>query len=174
MAAKTGTKKNAEQNRHPVIEVKDFGPIAQGRVELRPLTVFAGPSNTGKSWLATLIYAMWQHGIGEKRSFNMAYEKIWDAERKKLLFPENPTTWLESIEKNVPIKFTDGEKQFLKSVIESRADMLEKEILRCLGLSSCVHLVREGATGKAAIHYYSTLGGPLGKHISKLTIGQEI
>jgi len=40
------------------LEVADFGPIAEATVELRPLTVFIGPSNTGKSWLAMLIYAL--------------------------------------------------------------------------------------------------------------------
>ena len=40
------------------IEVKDFGPIVEAKVDLRPLTVFVGPSNTGKSYLAILIYAL--------------------------------------------------------------------------------------------------------------------
>ena len=40
------------------LEVKDFGPIVEARIDLRPLTVFVGPSNTGKSWLAVLIYAL--------------------------------------------------------------------------------------------------------------------
>ena len=40
------------------MEVKNFGPIAQGSVDLRPLTVFVGKSNTGKTYLATLIYAL--------------------------------------------------------------------------------------------------------------------
>lgn len=40
------------------LQVKDFGPIAEGKVDLRPLTVFIGPSNTGKSYLATLIYVL--------------------------------------------------------------------------------------------------------------------
>ena len=42
------------------IEVTDFGPIAKAKLDLRPLTVFVGPSNTGKSYLATLIYALHQ------------------------------------------------------------------------------------------------------------------
>ena len=42
------------------IEVTDFGPIAKAKIDLRPLTVFVGPSNTGKSYLATLIYALHQ------------------------------------------------------------------------------------------------------------------
>lgn len=40
------------------LTVSDFGPIAEGRVELRPMTVFVGPSNTGKSYLAILTYAL--------------------------------------------------------------------------------------------------------------------
>ena len=34
------------------LEVADFGPIVEAKIDLRPLTVFIGPSNTGKSYLA--------------------------------------------------------------------------------------------------------------------------
>ena len=37
--------------------VKNFGPLAEGTVELRPLTVFVGGSNTGKSYMAAAIWA---------------------------------------------------------------------------------------------------------------------
>ena len=40
------------------LEVRDFGPIARASVEMRPLTVFIGPSNTGKSYLAMLLYVL--------------------------------------------------------------------------------------------------------------------
>ena len=40
------------------LNVKNFGPIAEAKIDLRPLTVFVGPSNTGKSYLAILIYAL--------------------------------------------------------------------------------------------------------------------
>lgn len=40
------------------LEVNDFGPIVHAKIDLRPLTVFVGPSNTGKSYLATLIYSL--------------------------------------------------------------------------------------------------------------------
>ncbi|MDE0209698.1 MAG: hypothetical protein OXJ64_07435, partial [Boseongicola sp.] len=45
-------------NRQPKLSVANFGPIAKASIELRPLTVFAGPSNTGKSYLAILIHAL--------------------------------------------------------------------------------------------------------------------
>ena len=43
------------------LEVKNFGPIAKAHVDLRPLTVFFGPSDAGKSYLAKLIYSL--HGV---------------------------------------------------------------------------------------------------------------
>ena len=52
-----------ETHQHPNVEivVKNFGPIAEANIDLRPLTVFVGPSNTGKTYFATLVYAL--HGI---------------------------------------------------------------------------------------------------------------
>ena len=40
------------------LSVTNLGPIARADIDLRPMTVFVGPSNTGKSYLAILIYAL--------------------------------------------------------------------------------------------------------------------
>ena len=40
------------------LEAKNFGPIVEAKVDLRLSTLFVGPSNTGKSYLAVLIYAL--------------------------------------------------------------------------------------------------------------------
>ena len=40
------------------LQVRDFGPIAEADIDLRPLTLFFGPSNSGKSYLAILLYAL--------------------------------------------------------------------------------------------------------------------
>ncbi|MCE2413962.1 AAA family ATPase [Candidatus Poribacteria bacterium] len=54
---------NKDTQQHPKVEiaVKNFGPIAEANIDLRPLTVFVGPSNTGKTYFATLVYAL--HGV---------------------------------------------------------------------------------------------------------------
>jgi len=39
------------------VSARNFGPIVDGSVELKPFTVFIGPNNTGKSFMSTLIYA---------------------------------------------------------------------------------------------------------------------
>ena len=40
------------------LTVKNFGPIRKATVDVKPMTVFVGPSNTGKSYLAMLIYTI--------------------------------------------------------------------------------------------------------------------
>lgn len=41
------------------LTVKNFGPIREAKnVEISPMTIFVGPSNTGKSYLAMLIYSI--------------------------------------------------------------------------------------------------------------------
>ena len=49
-----------DTQQHPKVEiaVENFGPIAEANIDLRPLTVFVGPSNTGKTYFATLVYAL--------------------------------------------------------------------------------------------------------------------
>ena len=40
----------------PKISVENFGPIRNGTVEIKPLTVFVGPNNSGKSYMAAAVY----------------------------------------------------------------------------------------------------------------------
>ena len=40
------------------IKVDDYGPLIAGKVELKPLTIFVGPSNSGKSYMATVVYSL--------------------------------------------------------------------------------------------------------------------
>ena len=53
------------------LSVTNLGPIARANIDLRPMTVFVGPSNTGKSYLAILIYALhgffWRQGNSSSR-----------------------------------------------------------------------------------------------------------
>ena len=53
---------NAGSNTKPhtdalCFDISNFGPISKGKISLRPLTILMGPSNSGKSYAATLIYA---------------------------------------------------------------------------------------------------------------------
>ena len=42
-----------------ILDVENFGPIAEAKnIEFKPMTVFVGPSNTGKTYLAILTHAL--------------------------------------------------------------------------------------------------------------------
>ena len=57
---------NVRSQDSPKVEVSNFGPIADAKIDLRPLTIFVGASNTGKSYLATLIYAIHKCVVGNR------------------------------------------------------------------------------------------------------------
>ncbi|MDA7941462.1 MAG: AAA family ATPase [Nitrosopumilus sp.] len=40
------------------ISMRDFGPISEGTVYLKPLTIFVGPNNSGKSYAAMLVHSI--------------------------------------------------------------------------------------------------------------------
>lgn len=74
MARKTKKQPQAKPANHLRLAVTDFGPIARAEIDLRPLTVFVGPSNTGKSYLAILIYALHKFWNGsQSRGFDLGY-----------------------------------------------------------------------------------------------------
>ena len=56
--------KNAPDHPKIHIAVENFGPIEKAEIDLRPLTVFVGESNTGKTYLAALIYALYHSFAG--------------------------------------------------------------------------------------------------------------
>ena len=59
-----------------MLNVDGFGPIAQAEnVLIKPMTVFVGPSNTGKSYLAILLYAI---SRGLKEADNFVYWSRFD------------------------------------------------------------------------------------------------
>lgn len=40
------------------LSIENWGPVRRGSIEVKPLTVFIGPNNTGKSYVAMLLYAL--------------------------------------------------------------------------------------------------------------------
>ena len=64
----------------PQIVAQHFGPIEKAAITLRPLTIFVGESNTGKTYLSTLIFAL-HRAFGRQR--NGTHLEVFTAELKR-------------------------------------------------------------------------------------------
>lgn len=137
-------------------EVKNFGPIESGAIDLRPLTVFVGPSNTGKTYFAVLIYALhrilngfpwlpWHYSLYRRRL-------LFKSEKPpKMDIPVQDKEFQSLLEKldadGMELKLSDFPKS-VRDVItmslkhpELQND-IEEEIIRCFDIDSVSGLTR--------------------------------
>ena len=147
------------------LSVTNFGPIAEAQIELRPLTVFVGPSNTGKSYLASLILAL-HNSFGAKENYLSFFSSIPGetqsysdrlTERQVKYFHN----WIhnefnsdltkqnngQSIEPNIPKPIIQLFKNFLEFKYTANHS-ITSEISRCFGIENVSSLIRN--TGQDA------------------------
>ena len=148
---------------HPplTLDVTDFGPIARASVELRPLTVFVGPGNTGKTWLTTLVYALYRYfGIvptARRSRFLLStpveMPALPDGARADLL--DMAERWIAAVPRGPDlvhgIEPTAAVAEAIRLHIAGQAGALGAEIERCLGIDTGGHLIRKGGAGRASI-----------------------
>ena len=138
------------------LEVANFGPIVKANVELRPLTVFLGPSNSGKSYLAILIYAL-HRGFNLKtsnfikspfryREKSYFDESIFESESFTPALRKKINKWLASSSEISPPPMVPKEIAVpLRSVLEKPEFVplhLEEEIKRCYSVERLGELIR--------------------------------
>ena len=118
----------------PTISVENFGPINKGSVELRPLTVFTGQSDTGKSWFAALIYSLYSN-INTHSPIWYTDKFLDDLrnERKSFDFPENIDNWYSAVEADKNIQFSSAERETLGYCMNRINLKLALDIEICLG-----------------------------------------
>lgn len=128
--------------KHPDIHiaVENFGPIGKAKIDLRPLTVFVGESNTGKTYLAALIYALY-------RTF-MGFSRVPWLHDVILLLREIDTKTLEALEKlntyGQSFRFSDLPQWLHADILRglSNPEPFGDELKRCFNLSSILELIR--------------------------------
>lgn len=150
------------------LAVENFGPIAKAEIELRPLTIFVGRSNTGKSYMAILAYVMHQiFGIRRHHSTDEGLPLQSPAvnllHRNLLRHPDRLeiiTIMTSMIQKAFESDLEDnseGKIAVPEHVLEmirglltppaGLADLVARYLVRYFGLGSDVHaLRREGAS----------------------------
>ncbi len=139
------------------LTVTDFGPIAKAKIDLRPLTVFVGPSNTGKSYMAVLIYALHQFfnaysgrkgfrsfsHVKQRQSLDLSEHDLsglyaWAKETLSDLETNEP-------EESCPIELPESVATLIRPIFNNVAHLiedLEGEITRCFGVGKTKNLVR--------------------------------
>ena len=137
------------------INVKNFGPIEAAEIDLRPLTVFVGESNTGKTYLAALIYALHQNfeGFSQFPWVDYLIYCFSYVRHTQDRDPQNRQGELEQEMLEVFKKFNKVERAFkisdlpqqIYKMLESGLrdqDSFPKELIRCFDLESVSKLIR--------------------------------
>ena len=155
------------------LEVSDFGPITEAKIDLRPLTVFVGPSNTGKSYLAILIYALHRFlgpgspnlGIGRRSMFPSSRRpSIWrydltlsDRELDILLSwardnSSMPGRRQTRDQRGIPVPTEVAARvRPLFEQMEDYAEQFDTEIRRCFGVDEIKQLIRRPSNKGAKV-----------------------
>ena len=156
------------------LDVSNFGPIAEASVELRPLTVFVGPSNTGKTYLATLTYALHKFFSGATFFAEVSAETGISVNRRNYL---PPLLFWGSFNRNERVsseelallenwvnlnegRVSEGESLLLPDGVASIVrrhlqptyawdESISGELGRCFGTADSKWLVRHGNTSGA-------------------------
>ena len=145
--------KDGQQSPNIHIAVENFGPIKKAEIDLRPLTVFVGESNTGKTYLSALIYAF-------QRTFDGISQVPWlphriiqldriSRSRHSRLSPQvSREETQEMLEKlgvtGQPFKFSDL-PQWLQDRLQSDlvdSERFKDELRRCFDLESASELIK--------------------------------
>ena len=172
------------------IDVKDFGPIARASVDFRPLTVFIGPSNTGKSYLAVLLYALHQCLSGwdpEYRRLGIRKSSVLDLSMSdRVDFTKDLKNWTTNVSLTDPFPaLPDSMVEVIHSVMEKADglnDSITNELRRCFGVDGLGELIRRKNSGKRGIIRLcvpqesgsSTLGYDLGFNSRKIHLSPNI
>ena len=144
------------------LEVADFGPIAEAAIELRPLTVFIGPSNTGKSWLAMVIYALHRFmgralGTGARRlvlpgrMFDTQMEFASDRAVHHAIDELVKTLYRRDAPFDEEISLGSVLSEEMRLALARQAEDLRDEFCRCLGVLEAQALVRKGCEAGATV-----------------------
>ena len=147
------------------IEVQDFGPIVHAKLDLRPMTVFIGPSNTGKSYLAILLYALHRvfgaisgspgahrYGLWRSQIGSSVPECTGEAAAAFAQLARSVADIIEAREdESAVIELPDGIVEFLRLEFDKLGGNISSEILRCFGMDATEALVRKGSPKRAFV-----------------------
>ena len=95
-----GSELSSESAALGVVDIKNFGPIEKGRLEILPLTVITGPNNSGKSYAALLIRSVFASMRPSREFFahdaiqtvSNHVSKLFDSNKSGIVLDRNATS----------------------------------------------------------------------------------
>ena len=146
------------------LEVSNFGPIVEAKIELRPLTVLVGPNNTGKSYLATLIYALHRYFSSGSLPGYQRFSRVpflSDDRPTEKLDRKSVISVIELAERMLEGKSALGEGfmlpasvvEIIRSGLARQGKFICDEIGRCFGIEEVGKLTREGSKTAAQVAF---------------------
>ena len=145
--------KDRQQPLNVHITVENFGPIEKAEIDLRPLTIFVGESNTGKTYLSALIYALQRAFYGISRvpwaphrilQLGSVYHSRHPISSAQALSRETREMLEKLSVTGQPFKFSDS-PQWLRDRLQSdlvNSERFKDELRQCFDLESASELIR--------------------------------
>jgi len=146
-----------DTQQHPKVEiaVRNFGPITEADIDLRPLTVLVGPGNTGKTCFSTLVYAL--HGVFAELDMRSPEDVLRDTLQAEL----KNCFDLPSVS---ALRRLNGEKLPMEMTVALKARAEDDKGDWCLKLTAPasewtltreIAAGKEGISAKALLNYFS-------------------
>ncbi len=138
------------------LEVKNLGPIGEAKIDLRPLTVFVGPSNTGKTYLASLIYAATNAVVlrqfePDQGHLSAADAAVFDEWLNRLSSSGGVDTEQAHSEDPIPLEIASIAEERLNTE-QKLGEMLWMNFARCLGAGGDIEqLIRKQHDGPSVM-----------------------
>ena len=141
------------------LEVQNFGPIVSAELDLRPLTVFVGPSNVGKSYLATAIYGLhkfFAHSPNVRLLAKLAEAKLPQHSLEQV------ADWMRELQQSSSGSIAANTFELPQYVLEAicklleiRSDYLNFQLCRCFAVGQAQSLIRAGKNQEARLRAHT-------------------
>ncbi|MCK4731682.1 MAG: AAA family ATPase [Methanophagales archaeon] len=106
--------------------VKDFGPISRGEIAIKPLTIFIGPNNSGKSYAAMLVHSIFYPAITLPEHVPFFYR--WHFLTRNLDIRKIPVEETSELKRQVNILKEGDELEIPKTFLEKVTDKIFDEL----------------------------------------------
>lgn len=159
-------------NPRVTLKIENFGPIVEGTVEFKPLTFLIGANNSGKTYVATLLYALSRALNGatslpiQNWNDDLAVVEQFVAEHL-----QSEADWFQV--DAFPPSLLRAIESYLLSLTDRTSQSVDETIRQYFSVTKLSDLVRHDAEGSASLHIEST-GLTAGRPFVSIDVSEAI